>query len=237
MNDVDHIPNVHIINDIQQQTLETLLQAETKVNIDIMNQQILLIFFDVNICEIIHSYIGFDVAIKDNNIELLKILINKNNVDSTDEYGDTLLYEAVYYNNIDIIKLLLERGANPLFKCRAGNTPLHLAVEYANKKVLDELISNISLEYDLNQVLNNYKSSLIHSAAWGIREGRNNGWDIIEWLIKDKNMDPFLENDRNKTARDILDILDGSYAAKYDKLLQSLGCYAMTEYMYYLFTS
>ena len=34
MNNIDHIPNIHIISDIQQRTLETLLQAETKVNTD-----------------------------------------------------------------------------------------------------------------------------------------------------------------------------------------------------------
>ena len=50
----------------------------------------------------------------------------------------------------------------------------------------------------MNQILNNNKSSLLHSAAIGIRDGNVKGWTVLEWLIKEKEMNPFLENDRQQ---------------------------------------
>lgn len=153
----------------------------------------------------------------------MEIIVNNLcNVDVEDEYGDTYLYEAVAHDNVNLVMDLLEKNANPAYKCHNGLTPLHIACEYGNEEISKLLVNKLTTQ-DLNQILNNNKSSLLHSAAIGIRDKNVKCWKVLEWLIKEKEMNPFLENDRQQTARDILackHVLD-----IYDDLLESIGCY------------
>jgi ankyrin repeat protein len=140
-----------------------------------------------------------------------------------DEYDRTFLYKATLDDNKELAQVLLENKANPNLPCRSGLTALHVAAENGNIDILKLLI-----KYDGNiKVVNENNSSLIHSAAIGIKDGRDN-WGVIKWLLeqKEQQISPFGENDRNQTPRDILEHYDYSYAEKYDDILEALGCYS-----------
>lgn len=55
--------------------------------------------------------------------------INITNIDNIDNEGNTLLYHACRKNFKNIIKFLLEKGANPNISNNEGNTPLHIVMD------------------------------------------------------------------------------------------------------------
>jgi ankyrin repeat protein len=80
------------------------------------------------------------------DLEKIKKLLDQNPelVNAQDESGLTPLHYAVNYgyeNQIQIINLLLEKGADVNIKTLDGRTPLHNAAEAANKNVVELLIS------------------------------------------------------------------------------------------------
>ena len=50
--------------------------------------------------------------------------------------GVTALHNAVFEKQIDIVKLLIEHGADPAIQDRLGNTPVDLAQRSANPQLL-----------------------------------------------------------------------------------------------------
>lgn len=69
---------------------------------------------------------------------------NSTNLDinSQDEFGATLLMQAVNNENIDNVKWLLESGANPNIKDKAGVAALHFAAKKGNVKIIELLIKH-----------------------------------------------------------------------------------------------
>lgn len=102
-------------------------------------------------------------AVKDGELEIAAKLImsfslcpaeRKRLIDSTvDGYMNSSLHYASYYGHIEIVKLLLENGAEANVTNHVGNTPLHLACE-ANKQKSVECL-------------------LIAGAKWTIRNSQN----------------------------------------------------------------
>jgi hypothetical protein len=172
------------------------------------------------------SHINLDMfkAVEEGDIELVEQLIKSGvSVNIQDEYNSTPLYKAVLYNHIELAKVLLDHYANPNMPCRAGLTALHIAAENGNKEILELLVQKNG---NIDSV-NVDGSSIMHSAAIGIKDGKDN-WGIIEWLVN-QGANPFIENDRHQNPRDILNKHDWSYAEKYDDLLEMLGCYTETS--------
>lgn len=66
------------------------------------------------------------------------LLKNKAEVDIQDGYGNTPLQEAVsnYKNDMAIIILLVENGANPLIRNHSGISPFQLAKDLNNEKAI-----------------------------------------------------------------------------------------------------
>jgi ankyrin repeat protein len=81
------------------------------------------------------------VAIAGNLYELIKLLIYLNvNIDNKTIDGDTPLIFAVKYKNpVDIINLLLEKGADPSIKNNDGNNALYYAIQNKNKDIINIL--------------------------------------------------------------------------------------------------
>lgn len=94
-----------------------------------------------------HRYIPLFVACSENKETIVKILldykINKFksvDIDGIDVFGNTALIEAVDVWNTDIVKLLLERGADPN-KCNdRNNTPLMMASDRGFYDIVDILL-------------------------------------------------------------------------------------------------
>ena len=53
-----------------------------------------------------------------------------------DNFGNTLLHEAVRHNDVEMIKLLLSHNASIDVKNKFGETPKSLAVEYDSDLML-----------------------------------------------------------------------------------------------------
>ena len=89
-------------------------------------------------------------------VELLKFIIKNvetrhdtsrfvysfEDVNAKNSYGWTPLHEAAYWGNLDIAKLLLERGADVNAKSSVGNTPLYWAASRNNLDIAKLLIEN-----------------------------------------------------------------------------------------------
>ena len=54
-------------------------------------------------------------------------IIDRISIDAKDDYGETLLHKAATYGQIDHIKTLIEKGADPNLKTKRGETVLDVA--------------------------------------------------------------------------------------------------------------
>ena len=78
--------------------------------------------------------------IRTNNIEAVKSYIKVGNINARDEVGRTLLNIAVCNGKNEIVKLLLDAGADKEIKDNIGRTPLFTAVEYATAEIVKLLL-------------------------------------------------------------------------------------------------
>ncbi|XP_063676952.1 transient receptor potential cation channel subfamily A member 1-like [Bolinopsis microptera] len=92
--------------------------------------------------------IDFQQAAREGNLKVIKRYISsvhfrrkidkvskggKNPIDTPDGEGFTALHYAARYNNVDVMELLIEHGADVNVKDEDGQTPLHHATRYAPK--------------------------------------------------------------------------------------------------------
>ncbi|WP_131795043.1 ankyrin repeat domain-containing protein [Fluoribacter gormanii] len=81
---------------------------------------------------------GVKKYLQDNNINLM----NNNSIDEVNADGFTALFLACMNNHVDLVRFLLEHGANPNYKTRSGYTPLFYAASETKIKLI-----NLLLEY------------------------------------------------------------------------------------------
>lgn len=67
---------------------------------------------------------ALSLAVQDNNIEDLKRLLDTVDINTRDSKGRTALHWAVKHQRVDMVKLLLDKGADLSIKDRDGYTPL-----------------------------------------------------------------------------------------------------------------
>jgi len=91
-----------------------------------------VVVFVNNFLVLLHLHI-VKYAVKAQSIPLLKMLLHKDpDVNSPEEEGvggSCPIHTAVRLGNTDIVRLLLENGANVNAKDHIGFTPLHIAVK------------------------------------------------------------------------------------------------------------
>lgn len=128
-----------------------------------------------------------------NKVKMLleKGYINKNNIDSRDEYGNTALMIVCQepYDHLKIIKLLLKYGANINAQNHDGETPLMHAcpLQMDTIQLLIDCNKTMNLNLDLNIQDNNGNNVLMYM----IFRLRYDNYD------NDKNVKIFLENNIN----------------------------------------
>ena len=66
--------------------------------------------------------------------------LNEKSVNKEDKQGSTLLKQAIRHGDEEIVKLLLEKGADIHKKGNFGWTPLHSAVEFGNVEAVKLLL-------------------------------------------------------------------------------------------------
>lgn len=77
--------------------------------------------------------------------KVLKKFVAENHIDinAIDINGNTLVHFAAKSDDADILKILLDRGANINFKAKTtGRSPLHIAVEWGKKRNVTILLSH-----------------------------------------------------------------------------------------------
>ena len=92
-------------------------------------------------------------AIIKNNIPEIQQFLKKDSqlLNFRMDKGFTLLAQAVIYNKVQIVKILLHAGANASIPNDNGNTPLHFAIDTQNSKLMQDLL----IEAGANEYLEN----------------------------------------------------------------------------------
>lgn len=91
-----------------------------------------------------------DHVVKDRIKKLIKKAIDENNINVQDDYGQTILYNMVDYNNIKLAKELLDNGADINLQEKCGYTPLMIAAAHNFLEIVELL-----LEYGANVNIKN----------------------------------------------------------------------------------
>ena len=93
------------------------------------------------------------ISHNDNNDLLVETLKNLQDVENADDMGLTYLHVAAINHELDAIKILLEKGANPNRVDKRGMTPLEHAVGSINKNNAELLREFLKYGADLNMMM------------------------------------------------------------------------------------
>lgn len=115
---------------------------------------------DLFITNPVNAFESLIKAISSNDINAINFFINDNplNIDEKDSYGRTALHWAVSQNNLDLVRLLLDKNFNINIQDNNGNTALHLAT----RGDIAQLLLN---QETLNPLENNYNQTPLHIAS------------------------------------------------------------------------
>lgn len=76
-----------------------------------------------------------------NSYELVSLLLNYCKLNIRDDEGQVAIHRVAFIKNIEIVKLLLDNGADINSVDNSLNTPLHLSVLIRNYEMIDILLS------------------------------------------------------------------------------------------------
>lgn len=136
--------------------------------------------------------IWFD-AILDGNLKRIEKLIDKVDIDMKNDNGYTALQLAFILKNFDIVKLLINDGANVNLKDSYGQTPLMLAVVLKKFDIV-KLLINSGAKLDIQDDQGN--TALIKACSFV-------DFDIVKLLI-DSKANVNIVNNINKNALEII---------------------------------
>lgn len=130
-------------------------------------------------------------AVKSGDLDRVRELLvdNSSLIASENFFGDTALHIAVTSGNNDMIKVLLEAGADVNTKGASGVTPLHLASFYGNEKIAETLLSAGA---DVNAAGYRHNDTPLHVAAL-------HGHVKVIYLLLIHGADRALENSLHQT--------------------------------------
>lgn len=113
-------------------------------------------------------------ACQNGNLELVKMLIKKFDVNAKCWNGNTCLHVACMNGNLDVVKFLLKRKADIHAKTLSDSMPIHLAAQYNHSSIIKVLLS-----YDKEMIDargHNYNTPLTIAAL-------NESFDAVKFLL------------------------------------------------------
>ena len=130
--------------------------------------------------------------------ERMSILTSLKDINEQDKDGETLLWEDVHMNDLDVVKYLLENGANPNTQEKEGWTPLHLCAQNYSVEC-----ARLLLDYGADcEIKNVYGNNVINTAAF---YSRNRG-EIIRLLLA-HGANPRNKNNNGISALDLAEMI------------------------------
>ncbi len=147
-----------------------------------------------------HNYNIFD-AIMFNRVDLFNDLILLiSDINMVDEYGESLLHEAISSQNYHFIDDLLDRNINVNNQNKDGNTALHyLAEPYdENDDTIHIITKLIEHNGDVN-IRNKYGNTPLWTATFN---SKGKYLSIVEVMIK-FGADPYIKNNNGKAPIDL----------------------------------
>lgn len=198
----------------------------------------------------------FSVSVRLNRWNIIEIILHKfptfdinSVIDLKEQQTDPLLICATQNAPINIVNLLISRGADLEQVDQMGNTALIIACLNERIDIVELLLSKgsnpnakdfngitpihiaaesnlqmLQLLYENNGNINSLSHnnwSVLHSAASGIVESVES-WDIIEWLVKHgANLD--IIDSHGQSVSDIFEQKDWSYRDHYERILESIA--------------
>lgn len=198
-----------LINEKKYDKLIDYIKNNPEVDINISDQfgnyfiEYVINSYDINLInEIFKKEIYLDVIdsngttllynlIKFNKIEILKLIIEKQNnsigislIDKKDIRGRTALHYCVIFNNPEIFKFLLENEGDPFVTNNNGDNLFFYCLKYNKNELLIDLLK----KFNAVNIKNSEGENLLQSAI----SSKNKA--IIEYLFKNTNV-----NLNNKT--------------------------------------
>jgi ankyrin repeat protein len=87
-------------------------------------------------------------------------------INGRDQNGETPLFSTIRANNVNAVRNLLEKGADPTIRNNKGETPFHVAVENCRDfDILNLLLG--SGKVDINEITSEYGETALHIAVMG----------------------------------------------------------------------
>lgn len=116
------------------------------------------------------------LVIKDGDLKRVVEIIEKYGVDAYDPDKRTALINATFYGEIEIMRWLIEKGADVNYQDKGGYTPLHFAVQERRMNALDLLFENGANP--------NLKDRHGNSPLWTAVFNAKGNFDIVKKLIE-----------------------------------------------------
>ena len=147
-------------------------------------------------------------AAQNNNLDIVKDILEKSPVlvGARDEDLYTPLHRAAYSNHIQVVRYLLEMGADPLATTDTGWTPLHSAAKWNNSDIVEVLLNAGT---SVNTISEGGLTPL-HVAAMSA-----NSRQTIELLLMQPDVDLSLMSNQGDTAQEIA-ARSGPYAPLFE---------------------
>lgn len=153
------------------------------------------------------------------DIDMLLFSINKNKLDINcrDAGNRTPLHLATMFRLYNIIKLLLDHGANPTLYDSNHKSCYHIAASFGSNEIL-RMFLNYKGKLTIKSKIN---ETLLHSAAVGVCNEWESCWSTIEFLLR-AGVKTNLLNASGKTAADILNDEQILFGERYDIIVKKI---------------
>ena len=156
-----------------------------------MKKKILFVLVLLTVSCTVFAQDIFEAARTNDTVKLAKFLKAGSQIDTTDQRGSTPLIIAVYNENEEAAKFLLQNGAYPDAKDKSGNTALMGACFKGYFKLVELLYQ---YRAEVNTLNLNQATALVFAATFGQLK-------IAAYLLE-KGADRNLRDNRGKSALD-----------------------------------